>query len=151
MSPHLTCWRRLRSRCRAFSYEFVISDNTALVIVAARIRRRQDRLHAAFPLFPLYWTFKSSTCFPQSLTRIYNTLPDLVKGSQLSPTLSLVCTRSRPTVRRQNDRPHRRSSLGGGTSHLCLRDFESPQAFCACYSFLSGSRSSGIVALDLIS
>ena len=61
--------------------------------------------------------------------------------------LSLSLDRS---TTKQSTAPHCRSSLDGNqrsfrSSPLCLHNFSTPQASCAHYSFLSGSRSSKIV------
>ena len=63
--------------------------NAALVIVAARVSCRQNYLHVPLSTLPHLLDCHVEHLSPQSLIRVYDTSPDLVKGVQSAPLYAL--------------------------------------------------------------
>jgi hypothetical protein len=71
-SPHLPLPLRLSHTWLLYGEMFDIFGNAALVIVAERVSRRQNRLHVPFSPLPPLLDFHVEHLSPQSLIRVYN-------------------------------------------------------------------------------
>ena len=121
-SPYLPLPHRLCAHCCALSYYWILCHlRQYCPCRRAGLSPARPPSCSLSPLLDFHVEYLST----QPLIHEYNISPDLVKGKRSSPTLSLVCSRSRPTVRPQTDQPYRHSSLGGtvraSITLLCVR------------------------------